>query len=760
MNTEQKTKKKPQMPELLAPAGSPQALKAAILGGADAIYLAGKRFGARAFAANFDETSLRWARRVTKALNKKLYITLNTLVFDEEWRLLTEALDLYESIQPDALIIQDLGVAAELKRRKSQIPLHLSTQGAWFGQGGAEELKELGITRIILPRELTAQEIKATVGSSDLELEIFVHGAMCYSISGRCYWSIALGTRSGNRGTCAQPCRKEYSLAKGKGAEFAFSPKDLKLVHQIKEIAETGVASIKIEGRMKSPEYVYRVVSEYRRALNLSSLGNHQELSRVFTRGFSEGFFAGVPRPELWQTSKGSGREAQVVGVTTGKLADGLVEIELQNKQQVFPGDGLAWIKDGQEKGAKITWVKQEKKKKKQPHNTAWVRGLPTNLGAKTTLTKTSNHDETNWESAWKKDWERLPIDLYWSGHNQAPLAVEAIVNEHKLRLETDELLAPALSRDLKDGPLQEKFAVLGDLHKAGKHITTMLGHQLHISTSALKRLKRALLAAIAQLEHLPPPVAHPLPIVGRMAAIASKEEPQSFHHLLAPKLKAPQIKIKLYNLDFPFTKGLPADSWVLPWHSNSSSRQKAKNLLGADKISFWLPPILNTQQFEAIKKDLATLKSGDFLCFGWEAFALAKLFPRLTFAFDWTFNIANLRALNHLHQAGLTAVLSKEWQDHKIPQNLAAHRLTKPYNPLVSFSRFPVAINPGETATNAHKDRFFMLPLGNGVEGLFLRDLPATLSPLKPAPYQLEVAIPKNQDPAQAHKDLSRILN
>ena len=159
--------------ELLAPAGSVSGLKAALTGGADAVYLAGKRFGARAFAANFDEQSLKWARRVTRSLRKKLYITLNTIVFENEQKLLKETLDFYEILQPDALIVQDLGIAAELRRRKSKIPIHLSTQGTWFGQGGIKQLKELGITRVILPRETTAQEIEHIVKTSPFEIEVF-----------------------------------------------------------------------------------------------------------------------------------------------------------------------------------------------------------------------------------------------------------------------------------------------------------------------------------------------------------------------------------------------------------------------------------------------------------------------------------------------------------------------------------------------------------------------------------------------------------
>ena len=344
-------------PELLAPAGNSECLKAAILGGADAIYLAGKRFGARAFADNFNEEMLWWARRVTKAHNKKLYITLNTLVFDYEWQLLEDALDFYEALQPDSLIIQDLGIAAELKRRNSKIPLHLSTQGAWFGQGGEELLKNLGITRIILPRETTKEEISQIVKDYQFEIETFVHGAMCYSISGRCYWSAALGTRSGNRGTCAQPCRKEY-YSKNNIKGFLFSPKDLRLIEKVQELSKIGVKSLKIEGRMKSAEYVYRVVSEYRKALD-NETTNKTSLSEVFSRANSIGFFDGIPNTDKWKTGDTSGREGVTVAITTGRKQNGLIEVKL--KLPINPGDGLVWTHSGTQKGGKVTWLKTDK---------------------------------------------------------------------------------------------------------------------------------------------------------------------------------------------------------------------------------------------------------------------------------------------------------------------------------------------------------------------------------------------------------------
>ena len=727
--------------ELLAPAGSVSGLKAALTGGADAVYLAGKRFGARAFAANFDEQSLKWARRVTRSLRKKLYITLNTIVFENEQKLLKETLDFYEILQPDALIVQDLGIAAELRRRKSKIPIHLSTQGTWFGQGGIKQLKELGITRVILPRETTAQEIEHIVKTSPFEIEVFVHGAMCYSVSGRCFWSISLGTRSGNRGTCAQPCRKEYITSKNKKGTFLFSPKDLRLIEEVGNLSKMGVASLKIEGRMKSPEYVYQVVSEYRKALDEGTF-EQNELSEVFSRASGKGFYHGIPRVDNWKTGKTSGREGVLTAITTGKTNDGLIELLV--KAPLKAGDGLFWVINEIKAGARVTYIKADKKKK----DYFWVRGLPTNLGAKTELRRTSKAIESYHETMWNKDWERLPVDLFWSGHDQTPLAVEAIINEHKLRLESEELLHPALNNGLKDGPLQEKFAVLGDLYRAGRHVSTMLGDRLHLSAGALKKLKRSLVEAISKLDQLPPPQKGPF--------IVTTPAPDYSEHFKSESSKS-EVYLKIYNNKFPFEKELPADKFIIPWFSD---KEKAGRIIDPQKLAYWLPPIFNHEQMSNIQKELKTLKKGEFRCFGWEGFALAEMFPNLIFVFDWCFNVCNLSALDYIRKQKLDAVLSKEWAEDSIPDSLVAIRTGRGWNPLVSYTRFPNALQGGLTATNSHNDNFFMINIGNGCEAMFLRDKPASLNIRKNTSYQIDVAIADNENPTQVFENLNRMLS
>ncbi|PKL45823.1 MAG: hypothetical protein CVV41_02130 [Candidatus Riflebacteria bacterium HGW-Riflebacteria-1] len=734
--------------ELLAPAGTAACLKAACLAGADAIYLAGQRFGARAFAGNFDEKGLRWARRVTEALDKKLYVTLNTIVFEHEFKLLEEALDFYEVLQPDALIIQDPGVAALIRRRKSRIPLHLSTQAAWFGQGGRKELADLNISRVILPRELSCEEIcDLHKAYPDLELEAFVHGAMCYSISGRCFWSIALGTRSGNRGTCAQPCRREYQLnGKPENASCCFSPKDLRLISQITQLQNSGLVSLKIEGRMKGPDYVYHTVRTYREALDNTGRQQPEMLDEVFSRAASTGFFNGPATPEEWRTGANVGREGALAAVATGKSSEGLVELKVM--QTLEPGDGVFWLEHGERQGSRITWVKADRKRP----GYALVRGLPASLQNGTEIRRSSQGGSEDWESQWNRDWERRPVDLFWSGHDGTPLAVETVINEHPLRLETDEILQLAMNKGLEEGPLQEKFTVLGELFKTGRHITARLSKGLHISGSALKRLKRNLVEYICKLEQLPPP-REKTSIAEMIIAAGENRQVDYSQHFSASQ--HPQIRLRVWNQSFPFLRDIHPDCWILPWNGD----QSRADLVIHSKTSWWLPPVITRQHFATVLEQLKPLESGEFLCFGWEAFDLARLLPQLKFSLDWSFNTCNLAAIDFIRSRSVEPVLSREWKDERIPENLTAFRTGCAWNPLVSFSRFQSDFAPGKVIQNPHNDRFFHLPVGNGITATFLEDIPASLTRHGNASLQIDIAISPQENPVQVAKDLNRML-
>ncbi len=284
--------RKNDLPELLAPAGDRGALLAAVAAGADAVYVGGKSFGARAFAKNFDITELEDAVEYCHLHGVKLYVTVNTLVFDREMSELVEYVRELWRIGVDAIITADLGAIRAIRRAVPELEIHASTQMSVHSTSGALVAARLGCTRVVPARELSLENIKRMVNDSPTEVEVFLHGALCVCHSGQCLMSSMVGGRSGNRGECAQPCRLPYN-----GNRAVLSLKDLSLADHVTELIESGVASLKIEGRMKSPEYVYTVTSIYRTLLDGHRNANRAEkdrLARVFSRGgFTDGYLVG-----------------------------------------------------------------------------------------------------------------------------------------------------------------------------------------------------------------------------------------------------------------------------------------------------------------------------------------------------------------------------------------------------------------------------------------------------------------------------------
>lgn len=285
------------MPELLCPAGSPEALDAAIEGGADAIYLGGVAFNARMNAKNFSSDALADAVKRAHLYGVKVYLTLNTLVTDRELAAFVDAARQAARAGVDALIVADMGGAAAVRRAIPSLELHASTQMSGHHSNMGAELKELGFSRMVLARETSAKDLAEIVRRSPIEIEYFVHGALCVSHSGQCLFSSVVGGRSGNRGECAQPCRLPYACAdcKKQKEEYPLSLKDLSLAQHVPQLIESGVSSLKIEGRMKSPEYVRDVARIWRRLLNErrgATREEMRELARVFSRGgFTDGYF-------------------------------------------------------------------------------------------------------------------------------------------------------------------------------------------------------------------------------------------------------------------------------------------------------------------------------------------------------------------------------------------------------------------------------------------------------------------------------------
>lgn len=276
--------------EILAPAGSMQALEAAVYCGADAVYLGIETLNARRNAENFTSENLAETVRRCHIRGTKVYLTLNIVVLENEIGELLRAASCACAAGVDAVIVQDLGAAAILRRCCPDLKLNASTQMAVHNAEGAKMLEKLGFSRVVLARECSKEEICRIVHETSLEVEVFVHGALCMCVSGQCYMSSVLGQRSGNRGLCAQPCRLEFESS---ATSHALSLKDMSLIARINELQEVGVASVKIEGRMKRPEYVAAAVTACRNAL-LGEAVDLDTLQAVFSRsGFTEGYYTG-----------------------------------------------------------------------------------------------------------------------------------------------------------------------------------------------------------------------------------------------------------------------------------------------------------------------------------------------------------------------------------------------------------------------------------------------------------------------------------
>ena len=312
------------MPELLSPAGNPEKLRAALAYGADAVYLAGQQFGMRSQAGNFTVPELYEAVRLAHSLNKKVYLTLNTMPRTHEYPYLYQFLDDIRGAGIDAVIVADLGVMATVQAMLPDMEIHISTQASIVSSAAAKAYAVLGAKRLVLARELTMREIldiRANL-DKDIELETFIHGSMCISYSGRCLLANAINGRDGNRGTCTQPCRWNYSLYEEKRPDmplpieqsdlgtFILSSKDMCMIEHIPELMESGIASFKIEGRMKSAYYTAVVTNAYRMAMDAyqKDPSSYQfdpawleELESVSHREYGTGFYFDDPmqNPQL-----------------------------------------------------------------------------------------------------------------------------------------------------------------------------------------------------------------------------------------------------------------------------------------------------------------------------------------------------------------------------------------------------------------------------------------------------------------------------
>ena len=463
--------------KIVAPAGNMERFYSAISATADEIYLGLKGFGARRNAENFTVEELKKAIDYAHLRGSRIFLTLNTIMTNREIELLYPTLkDLY-NYGLDAIIVQDLGYAEYLHKNFPSIELHGSTQMTVANYYEINYLKELGFKRIVLPRELSFEEIKEIRKYTDIELEVFVSGSLCISFSGNCYMSSFIGGRSGNRGMCAQPCRKEYKTSCGEKSYF-LSPKDqLYGLDEIKKLQEIGVESIKVEGRMKDVSYVYETVSYFRSLIN--GIDKEENTPKLFNRGYSKGYF--YDNDKTIMNRDYSYNMGEKIGEVIGK--------NIRLDEDIVSGDGITFVsKDYKNLGGtyinKIAY-KNEKLVLNFPDGTKYIfrnynKRLNDEISKK--LKSTDKKLEINFDFIAKLN-EKLILKIYLEDENKNRILDLEEVSEN--------LTQKAQKRAISEEDIKEKLSEIGDSEFTVKNIKIDIDKNIFIPLSELKNLKR-----------------------------------------------------------------------------------------------------------------------------------------------------------------------------------------------------------------------------------------------------------------------------
>ncbi len=496
------------IPELLAPAGSWEAFVAAVEAGADAVYLGGTMFSARRYANNFSNDQLVEAVRYAHLRGVAVHVTINTLIKDEEFDQLLPFAAFLDNSEVDAVIVQDLGVVKVLREAAPQLPIHASTQMTVHNIEGAKLAEELGCGRVVLARELPIPRIKAIKDAVQAEVEVFVHGAMCFAYSGQCLMSSLIGGRSGNRGMCAQPCRMEYKLAQvgtklpGQEASYLLSCRDLAGLELLPQLVGVGVDSLKIEGRMKRPEYVATVVSTYRQALDSLAAGEEayytdrerEQLAQIFNRGFTTGYLAGNPGHELITYGKPSNRGLPLGTVRAVNSRRRRAQVQLERPLRV--GDGIEFAAAG---GLVVRFIDRSLDRQDQavdgadPGQLVWVEAQG-GVQPGTQVFKTSDVKLLETAREYYQGESRRTVDLWL--HLQAkigqPLKLTGWDTDgHRVTITSEFVVDRARKRPTTQDDVAEKLSRLGDTHYRLAGLQVDMDSGVMVPFSELNNLRR-----------------------------------------------------------------------------------------------------------------------------------------------------------------------------------------------------------------------------------------------------------------------------
>lgn len=495
--------------ELLSPAGNMECLKAAISAGCDAVYLGGRSYGARAFSKNFSDDEIITAINYAHLYGVKVYVTMNTLVYDSETTDFLNYVEFLHNNNVDAIILQDFGMFDLVRKTFPNLELHASTQMHIHNLDGTQLMEKLGMKRVVLARETSIDEIKHIKNNSNIDLEIFIHGALCISYSGQCLMSSLIGGRSGNRGTCAGSCRLKYDIIDNQGNKlnhesYPLSTKDLNGLEYLGDLIEAGVTSLKIEGRMKSKEYVYMVTSIYRQAIDSyyktgKVTFNEQDilkLKKIFNRKYTKGFLNNANNQEIINDYRPNHQ-----GVEIGKIIayhKGQATIKLTDTLTI--GSGLRVIEKKEDIGINVNDFYINNKLVKTAHKDDIITikvNSPVTINSPVLITtdaKITNEINNNILNNPKK----IPIDICLTATANNPITLTITDYHHTITLHGI-IPEQATNKPTEKNTIENKLSKLGDTIYIANNINIILDNNLFIPLKNLNKLRQQAIELLNQ---------------------------------------------------------------------------------------------------------------------------------------------------------------------------------------------------------------------------------------------------------------------
>ena len=488
------------MTELLSPVGNMECLKAAINAGCDAVYLAGINFGARSFAGNFSNEELIEAINLCHLMGVKVYVTVNTLIYDSEVDRFLNYIDFLHSNNVDAVIMQDIGMVDLVRKTYPNLEIHISTQAHIHNLEGAKLCEELGVKRIVLARETPIELVKEIKENTNLEIEIFVHGALCMSYSGQCLMSYLIGGRSGNRGTCAQPCRQPYSLmidGELKESGYLLSTKDLNTLDYISKLVDIGVDSLKIEGRMKRKEYVYLVTSLYRKAIDNKEVTENdiKDLKKVFNREFTKGFLNHEDNDSFTNTFR-----PNHIGIKIGKVVSinkDIVSIKLTDSLSKL--DGIR-ILSSEDIGLTITTLSINGKRVEEAYSGDTIElKIEGKVNVGDIVVKTTDNKELlDIDKKIEID-KKIPIKGKFTFRLGKPIEATITDSKNEVTVYSDYIIEESKTSSLDKDKILNQLNKLGDTVYIFNDIDIILDDNIFVPVNVLNDMRRKLIELLNQ---------------------------------------------------------------------------------------------------------------------------------------------------------------------------------------------------------------------------------------------------------------------